>query len=123
MRIALFEHDDHTHVGIVTDFGLLDFTRAFQAQQLIQHGHIELNNRKHDIPSAILSVGDRVRLRQKSRNIDSVKNALDRAEALGRPTWLSVDPEAFEGTINAIPDRNQIDATLNEQLIVEFYSR
>ncbi len=100
-------------------FGL---SRA-HARQIIRHGHIELNNRKHDIPSAVLRVGDRIRLRQKSRNIDAIKNAMDRAESLGRPAWLSVDLEAFEGTINAIPDRNQIDATLNEQLIVEFYSR
>ncbi len=100
----------------------LGLSRA-HARQLIQHGHVELNNRKHDIPSAVLSVGDTIRLRAKSRNIDAVKNAMDRAEALIRPPWLTVDVEAFEGRVNAIPARDQIDATLNEQLIVEFYSR
>ncbi len=100
-------------------FGL---SRA-HARQLTMHGHVEINGRKHDIPSAVLSVGDTIRLRGKSRNIDSVKNAMERAEALGRPDWLTMGTDAFEGTVNAIPERDQIDATLNEQLIVEFYSR
>lgn len=100
-------------------FGL---SRA-HARQLTMHGHVEINGRKHDIPSAVLSVGDTIRLRGKSRNIDSVKNAIERAEALGRPDWMTMGEDAFEGTVNAIPERGQIDATLNEQLIVEFYSR
>ena len=48
---------------------------------------------------------------------------MERAEALGRPDWLTMGTDSFEGTVNAIPERDQIDATLNEQLIVEFYSR
>jgi small subunit ribosomal protein S4 len=100
----------------------LGLSRA-HARQLTMHGHVELNGRKHDIPSAVLSVGDTIRLRGKSRDIDSVKNAMERAEALGRPDWLTIGEDAFEGTVNAIPERGQIDATLNEQLIVEFYSR
>ena len=93
------------------------------ARQLVMHGHIELNGRKHNIPSAVLSVGDNIRLRGKSRDIDSIKTALERAEALGRPDWLNAGTDGFEGTITAIPEREQIEASLNEQLIVEFYSR
>ena len=100
-------------------FGL---SRA-HARQLTTHGHVELNGRKHDIPSAVLSVGDTIRLRDKSRNIDSVMNAVERAEALGRPDWVTMGDDVFEGTISAVPERDQIDATLNEQRIVEFYSR
>lgn len=93
------------------------------ARQLVRHGHIELNGRKHNIPSAVLSVGDNIRLREKSRDIDSIKTALERAEALGRPEWLNAVADGFEGTVASIPERDQIEASLNEQLIVEFYSR
>ena len=94
-----------------------------QARQLITHGHFQLNGRKHDIPSAVLKEGDAVAVRVKSREIDCIKNAQDRAEAMGRPDWLIVDAEALAGTVAAVPSRDQIDATINEQLIVEFYSR
>ena len=94
-----------------------------QARQLITHGHFMLNGRKHTIPSASLKPGDSVAVREKSQNLDCVKNALDRAEAMGRPDWLAVKPEDFTGSVNAIPERDQIESTVNEQLIVEFYSR
>jgi small subunit ribosomal protein S4 len=94
-----------------------------QARQLITHGHFLLNGRKHTVPSANLKPGDSVTVREKSRNLDCVKNALDRAEAMGRPGWLAVVPEEFSGTVSAIPERDQIETTVNEQLIVEYYSR
>ena len=93
------------------------------ARQLVMHGHIQLNGRKHNIPSAVLSVGDTIRLREKSRDIDSIKTAIERAEALGRPEWMNAGADGFECTILAVPARDQIEAVLNEQLIVEFYSR
>jgi small subunit ribosomal protein S4 len=94
-----------------------------QARQLITHGHLLLNDRKHDIPSAVLRAGDKVAVREKSRELDCIKNALDRAEAIGRPAWVAVSSEEFAGTVTAAPAREEIDATLNEQLIVEHYSR
>lgn len=100
-------------------FGL---SRA-QARQLVTHGHFLLNGRKHDVPSAVLKAGDTVAVRESSREIDCIKNALDRAEAMGRPAWVAVSPDEFSGTVTAIPSREEIDATLNEQLIVEYYSR
>ena len=94
-----------------------------QARQLITHGHFELNARKHDIASAVLRPGDQVSVRPKSRDLDCIRNAIDRAEAMGHPAWLTVVPEEFSGKVEKVPEREEIDATINEQLIVEFYSR
>ncbi len=94
-----------------------------QARQLINHGHFLLNGRKHTIPSATLRAGDKVEVREKSRSLAAIVGALDRADAMGRPDWVRVTPEDFAGTVAALPDRDHIDATVNEQLVVEFYSR
>ena len=94
-----------------------------QARQLVTHGHFLLNDRKHNVPSAILRAGNTVAVREKSRELDCIKNALDRAEAMGRPAWVAVPAGEFAGTVTAIPAREEIDATVNEQLIVEYYSR
>ena len=82
-----------------------------------------LNGRKHTIPSATLKVGDNVQVREKSRRIESIAGALTRADAMGRPAWVHVTPDEFSGVVTALPERDHIDATVNEQLIVEFYSR
>ena len=94
-----------------------------QARQLVNHGHFVLNGRKHTIPSATLRVGDKVQLREKSRRLDAIAGALSRADAMGRPAWVNVTPDEFSGEVTALPERDHIDATVNEQLIVEFYSR
>ncbi len=94
-----------------------------QARQLVNHGHFVLNGRKHTIPSATLRVGDKVQLREKSRRLDAIAGALSRADAMGRPAWVQVTPDDFSGEVTALPERDHIDATVNEQLIVEFYSR
>jgi small subunit ribosomal protein S4 len=82
-----------------------------------------LNGRKHTIPSATLKVGDNVQVREKSRQLDAIVSALSRADAMGRPAWVHVIPDELSGAVTALPGRDQIDATVNEQLIVEFYSR
>ena len=94
-----------------------------QARQFVTHGHFLLNGRKHTIPSAILKVGDTVQVREKSRGVGDIMSAIDRADAMGRPEWLQVVTEEFSGSVMAIPEREQIDATVNEQSVVEFYSR
>ena len=98
-------------------------TSRRQARQLVTHGHFVLNGRKHDIPSAVLSVGDVVAVRERSRSMDIIRTALERADAMGRTGWVSVQPDAFTGTVSGAPEREQIEGTLNEQLIVEYYSR
>src|SRR5690606_7271194 len=93
------------------------------ARQLVMHGHILVNNRKVDIPSAQVKAGDTVTLREKSRNIPSVRENLEATASRGVPEWLELDAERFTGVVKALPTRDQIDINIREHLIVEHYSR
>ncbi|RMH04372.1 MAG: 30S ribosomal protein S4 [Nitrospirae bacterium] len=94
-----------------------------QARQLVTHGHVLVNGRKSNIPSMILSVGDVVELKDKSRQLLVVQAALDAAEAQGVVSWLELDREACKGTLRALPTKEEIRAPVNEQVVVELYSR
>jgi small subunit ribosomal protein S4 len=94
-----------------------------QSRQLVRHGHFEVNGRKVNIPSYLVQPGDVVAVRPNSR-----RNAFfgDLAEDLPHraiPEWLSRDDETMTGRVMALPERKDIDVTIDEQLIVEFYSR
>jgi len=95
-----------------------------QARQLIRHGHFQINSRKTDIPSFQVNVGDVIEVRSTSQSKVYFK---DRAQAMQAtvqtPGWLSVSPADMKGSILAEPSREDIDIPLNEQLIVEYYSR
>ena len=93
-----------------------------QARQFVRHGHIRINGKKVDIPSFLVSEGDVITLRERSREIDHFK-AL--REGTGRiiPKWLTFDAENLTANVTAEPQRDDIDLSINEQLIVEFYSR
>ncbi len=94
-----------------------------QARQLVRHGHFEVNGRKSDIPSYLVKPGDVISVRERSKQLEHFKML---AEALRRkqvPTWLSLDPQTMTGRVLALPRRDEIDAQINENLIVEFYSR
>lgn len=107
--------------NVVYRLGLAD-SRA-QARQLVAHGHFTLNGRKTDIPSVLLRPNDVIGVRPESRSATYFK---ERRELLGKrevPTWLSLDEETLAGRILALPTRQEIDAPISEQLIVEFYSR
>lgn len=94
-----------------------------EARQLIGHGHFEVNGRKVDIPSYQVKAGDAVRVRERARS-STVFAAIRDADGLVRPPeWMDVDPDSLSVVITAIPERQSIDVSLNEQLIVEFYSR
>lgn len=97
-------------------------TRA-EARQLVSHGAIELNGKKADIPSIIVKSGDVVSVREKSKGQARIKSALDLAESLTFPEWVSVDTKKFEGTFKQVPDRADVARDINESLIVELYSR
>lgn len=95
-------------------------TRA-QSRQLVVHGHITVNGKKVDRPAYRVKPGDVIGLREKSRNLAIVKEAL--AERNFLPEYLSFDDNKLEGTYTRIPERDELPAEINERLIVEFYSR
>lgn len=93
------------------------------ARQLIRHGHFTVNGIKVNIPSAILKPGDVVQPREKSTKIEKIKESVETAKQRGVPAWLEIDVEKFEGKVVALPKRDEITMPMNEQLIVELYSR
>lgn len=92
------------------------------ARQLINHGHFLVNGKKLDIPSYIVRIGDVLVLREKSRAIPVVVSTLQ-APALEMPSYLAVDNAKFEATLTSLPTREDVPVNIQEQLIVEFYSR
>jgi small subunit ribosomal protein S4 len=93
------------------------------ARQLIAHGHILVNGRKLDIPSALTREGSVITLREKSRTNEDIRICLDTAQGRGMPAWLELDPENFRGTVKQQPTREDITMPIQEQLIVELYSK
>ncbi len=93
------------------------------ARQLVSHGHVLLNGRKTDISSAILKVGDEVSIRVKVNSRQLAQRGLDQTQIVEPPSWLLVDKEALSGKVMNIPTREEINPLVNEQLVVELYSR
>jgi small subunit ribosomal protein S4 len=98
-------------------------TSRRQARQLVTHRHFSVNGRPSNIPSMQLKPGDRVEVREVSRKSETFKMAKELMKAAQIPDWLSVDPEKLAGSVVAPPRREQMPAELNEQLVVEYYSR
>jgi small subunit ribosomal protein S4 len=94
-----------------------------QARQLVTHGHFLVNGHKVDIPSYLVANGDRISLREKSKKVLLVKNSLDTVGRRGIPAWLELDKAEFTGTLKDLPKREDLSPLINEQLIVEFYSK
>lgn len=94
-----------------------------QARLLVTHGHFIVNERRTDVPSMLLKEGDVVAVRVGSRELTYFKGVGDLADARTSPSWLNRDTKSLTGSIQRLPDRPEIDGTLNEQLIVEYYSR
>jgi small subunit ribosomal protein S4 len=94
-----------------------------QARQLVRHGHFEVNGHKVDVPSFLLQPGDVVAVRQSSRNKAVFKEMAADLEHRAAPDWLSRDEVALSGRVLALPERSDVDVTISEQLIVEYYSR
>ncbi|MEE9384223.1 MAG: 30S ribosomal protein S4 [Nannocystaceae bacterium] len=94
-----------------------------EARQLVRHGHFTVNGRKVDIPSFQLRVGDIVEVREKSRKIQKVADALANVDRSPLPEWIELDRDAFKGTVTALPARSDVAAEIDEQLIVELYSK
>jgi len=93
------------------------------ARQLVRHGHFQVNGRKVNIPSYQLAAGDQVTVRERSRKLGIVLSTLESRKGQDVPEWLSVDADALAGRVLSIPTRSSIATPINEQLIVEFYSK
>jgi small subunit ribosomal protein S4 len=94
-----------------------------QARQLVNHGHFTINGRRNDVPSTLLNAGDVIEIREGSRNTTYFKELADFAQGRNAPDWIERDLKKLTGTVKRAPERAEIDANLNEQLVVEFYSR
>jgi len=94
-----------------------------QARQLVRHGHVLVNGKKVDIPSYLVDVGDEIAIREKSREIPFIKEAMESVSRRGIPSWLEVDPNNFKGRVKDLPTREESAIPVQEQLIVEFYSK
>lgn len=94
-----------------------------QARQLVQHGHVMLNGRKTNVPSALVSPGDAVSVRRESQRKTYFKTLRQELDDRQVPRWLSMDVNNLSGSMLNLPAREDIDVSLSEQLIVEYYSR
>jgi small subunit ribosomal protein S4 len=94
-----------------------------QARQLVTHGHFDVNGRKTNIPSYRVRVGDTIKVRDRSRPLTYFKDVSETLRHKPVPQWLSLQADTLTGTVTAIPERQDSDQTIREQLIVEYYSR
>ncbi|MEJ2551494.1 MAG: 30S ribosomal protein S4 [Anaerolineales bacterium] len=94
-----------------------------QARMLVTHGHFNVNGRRTDVPSMLVRPGDEIEVREGSKSRPYFKDVAETAEARTLPRWLERDLKKLNGTITQMPERRDVDLTLNESLIVEYYSR
>jgi small subunit ribosomal protein S4 len=94
-----------------------------QARQLVRHGHVQVNGRKVNIPSFEVKVGDEIAIREGSRKLVVLETAKEFTSHQPAPAWLEIDRDALKGRVLALPKREDINVPVNEQLIVELYSK
>ena len=94
-----------------------------EGRQLVRHGHFRVNGRKVNIPSFRLRVGDVVELKDRSRKVVRINEALEAVDRRGVPGWLDLDKGGFKGSVKTAPAREEITMPIQEQLIVELYSK
>jgi small subunit ribosomal protein S4 len=97
-------------------------TRA-EARQLVSHRGILVNDKTVNIPSLQVKAGDKIAVRERAKSQTRVKSALDIAGQVGFPDWVEVDDKKMEGTLKALPERDEILPDINENLVVELYSK
>jgi small subunit ribosomal protein S4 len=107
--------------NVVYRMGFAD-SRA-QARQLVRHGHMRVNGRKVNIPSFLIKQGDAVDPREKSRDLDVIRGNMEHIGQKQIPEWLHVDATAMRGVVQTLPSRDDITMPIQEQLIVELYSK
>ncbi|RUM39861.1 MAG: 30S ribosomal protein S4 [Desulfocapsa sp.] len=94
-----------------------------QARQLVRHNHIQVNGKKVNIPSFLVSVNDVITIKEKSRTNSYLVESMEAVARRGIPSWLELDKDAFKATVKALPNREEITMPIQEQLIVELYSK
>ena len=94
-----------------------------QARQLVRHKHILVNGRKVNIPSFLVSEGDVISLKEKSRANELINENLEAVARRGVPSWMELDKDNFKATVKALPNREELTMPIQEQLIVELYSK
>lgn len=105
--------------NIVYRMGIARTRRA--ARQLVNHGHILVNGKKVDIPSAQVKVGSVIEIKEKSKNMKAITESLE--ATLHTPAFVNFDKDAKKGTYLRLPERSELNAEINELLVVEFYNR
>jgi small subunit ribosomal protein S4 len=99
-------------------------TSRAQSRQVVRHGHIDVNGRKCNIPSAQVKIGDIISVRETSKTNPTILSARDATAHAPAPNWIDVDREALKGRVQSLPKRSDlVQIQLNEQLIVELYSK
>lgn len=94
-----------------------------EARQLVRHGHFLVNGKKLNIPSYQVRVGDVIEVREKSRKVQKIIDSLGNVERSPLPAWIDLDRDSFKGEVKALPSRSDISSEIDEQLIVELYSK
>lgn len=94
-----------------------------QARQLVRHNHFFVNNKKVNIPSYQVKPGDVIEVREGSRKVKNILDAMETVIRRGVPSWISLEKEKFRGTLTAVPSREDLTMPIQEQLIIELYSK
>jgi len=92
-----------------------------QTRQIVNHGHVLVNGKKVDIPSYLLKAGDVVTI--KARSVDFLKTVLEMIDVACAPAWMTIDKDNLKVTFDRVPEREEIDPELKEQLVIEYYSK
>ena len=98
-------------------------TSRAEARQLVRHGHFTVNGKKVNIPSYLLSVGDVITIKEKSRSSEKIKAVLESTSGKSIPKWLDLNRDTLEAKVIALPQKEDVDLDIAEHLIVELYSK
>lgn len=107
--------------NVVYRMGLAESRR--DARQLVRHGHFRINDKKANIPSIIVSLGDVISVRERSRSMPKFKSLLENIDNKKSPKWLDMNKESLVAKVVALPEREDVDFEIQEHLIVELYSK
>jgi small subunit ribosomal protein S4 len=107
--------------NVVYRMGFANTRRA--SRQLVRHNHVLVNGRKTNSPSYLVKKGDEVSIRERSKKLTIIQEALEAKERHGFDSWIEIDAKNFKGILKEVPDIQELQLPIEEQLIVEFYSR